>query len=453
MSTYLLLRSNKQTGPYSLDQMRELGLKAYDLVWIDGKSAAWRYPGEIEELKSFSPPVEEQPFDRFFKRPTQINQPLFPNSQAQKTVAENRMAELPKARPENGSLEPRPIFASLPVEEEKGIVAKASIESKQLYSRLSVQEKPQPFPAKDLNSPIKEQTEYLPRVAAAGVSSSEKREILWEEDSFVVSKGLKKNLPLAPKPPASKELQIQASFLKPFAVGFGLAAFLAIGIFIGLSINNRGNNSPKDIAVKEDMTGPSQQTLYHPKTIPRSGAGEQLTEKKADEVQSAGNEPDAVNAEAIALARKKAKAKQRIADSLKLIKPAPVVDSGALVAAAQVVHATESASLKKDLVKNNISEYVSLTGNKYSVGTFGGISELQLTISNRSAYPLDLVVVEVLYIQSNKKIFKTENIYYRNIGAGAELTEEAPKSSRGVKVQYKITLINSKELGLAYTGI
>jgi hypothetical protein len=55
--------------------------------------------------------------------------------------------------------------------------------------------------------------------------------------------------------------------------------------------------------------------------------------------------------------------------------------------------------------------------------------------------------------QSNKKIFKTENIYFRNIGAGAALMEGAPKSSRGVKVQYKITLINSKELGLAYTGI
>ena len=54
-----------------------MGLKAYDLVWIEGKSAAWRYPGEIEEFKSFAPPVEEQPFDRFFKRPAQTNQPLF----------------------------------------------------------------------------------------------------------------------------------------------------------------------------------------------------------------------------------------------------------------------------------------------------------------------------------------------------------------------------------------
>ncbi len=67
---YSLLRNNKQSGPYSLDQLKTMGLKAYDLVWVDGKSAAWRYPCEIEELKAFAPAVEEQPFDRFFKKPS-----------------------------------------------------------------------------------------------------------------------------------------------------------------------------------------------------------------------------------------------------------------------------------------------------------------------------------------------------------------------------------------------
>src|ERR1700743_2171501 len=67
---YFLLRDNKQSGPYSLDDLKTMGLKAYDLVWVDGKSAAWRYPCEVEELSSFAPPVEEQPFDRFYKKST-----------------------------------------------------------------------------------------------------------------------------------------------------------------------------------------------------------------------------------------------------------------------------------------------------------------------------------------------------------------------------------------------
>ena len=58
---YLLLRDNKQTGPYSTEELIAKGLKPYDLVWLEGKSAAWRYPSEIQELKPFAPVVEEQP--------------------------------------------------------------------------------------------------------------------------------------------------------------------------------------------------------------------------------------------------------------------------------------------------------------------------------------------------------------------------------------------------------
>ncbi len=69
MSTYLLLRNNKQTGPFTIEEIKRMSLKSYDLVWIEGKSAAWRYPGEIPEFSSFAPPVPEQPYDRFFKKP------------------------------------------------------------------------------------------------------------------------------------------------------------------------------------------------------------------------------------------------------------------------------------------------------------------------------------------------------------------------------------------------
>jgi hypothetical protein len=68
MDTYLLLRSNKQSGPYSLQQLVSLGLKPYDLVWLEGKSAAWRYPSEVDGLKSYAPATEEQPYDRFYKK-------------------------------------------------------------------------------------------------------------------------------------------------------------------------------------------------------------------------------------------------------------------------------------------------------------------------------------------------------------------------------------------------
>jgi hypothetical protein len=68
MPSYRLLRSNKESGPYSLNDLLTLGLKAYDLIWVDGRSAAWRYPSEVAELKDYAPAIEEQPYDRFYKK-------------------------------------------------------------------------------------------------------------------------------------------------------------------------------------------------------------------------------------------------------------------------------------------------------------------------------------------------------------------------------------------------
>jgi hypothetical protein len=71
MPSYRLLRSNKESGPYTMNDLVALGLKPYDLVWVDGRSAAWRYPSEITELKDYAPAVEEQPYDRFYKKPSE----------------------------------------------------------------------------------------------------------------------------------------------------------------------------------------------------------------------------------------------------------------------------------------------------------------------------------------------------------------------------------------------
>ncbi len=50
---YLLLRNNKQSGPFDLSEIIQMNLKPFDLIWVDGKSAGWRYPTEIETLKQY----------------------------------------------------------------------------------------------------------------------------------------------------------------------------------------------------------------------------------------------------------------------------------------------------------------------------------------------------------------------------------------------------------------
>lgn len=50
---YLLLRNNTKTGPYSLEEVLQLNLKPFDLVWVEGRSAAWQYPFEVAALKPY----------------------------------------------------------------------------------------------------------------------------------------------------------------------------------------------------------------------------------------------------------------------------------------------------------------------------------------------------------------------------------------------------------------
>jgi hypothetical protein len=52
MKRYLLLRDNRESGPYSLEQLSANGLRSLDLVWVDGESISWSYPQEIDTLRT-----------------------------------------------------------------------------------------------------------------------------------------------------------------------------------------------------------------------------------------------------------------------------------------------------------------------------------------------------------------------------------------------------------------
>lgn len=46
---YLLLRNNKECGPLSYTQLLSQALVPTDLIWIEGESASWMTPAELEE--------------------------------------------------------------------------------------------------------------------------------------------------------------------------------------------------------------------------------------------------------------------------------------------------------------------------------------------------------------------------------------------------------------------
>ena len=93
----------------------------------------------------------------------------------------------------------------------------------------------------------------------------------------------------------------------------------------------------------------------------------------------------------------------------------------------------------------NLSKLVNVSNNDFQVGPFGGISHLELTVHNSSELDLDLVVVQLDYLKVNKEVYKTETLYFKDVNANSSVTVSAPKSSRGNKINYKISLISSKD--------
>ena len=443
---YLLLRNNKQSGPYSLDELKSMGLKAYDLVWLEGKSAAWRYPCEIEDLRAFAPAVEEQPFDRFFKKPGQNAAAAISGSNDAAVAVNGSNGVVVAVKPAVETAGPaespvltgkRIIYVNLPA----GRPGPATLRDTPIREVSREAERPRNPITETASVPIVAPAfgDYPSRPALTGISTGES----------------------APR----RRSQRSDRLFRILAVGVCILALLAAGIFIGLSLNKDNLGLQQRIASKTgstQLTHPAVQTSVPPpaisvanSTVPANSA-----QKAADPAGLAVN-GGAPPIDGTAISNKVARTRRtKEKDKTAQMVVPPVTKDSALeevpVISREAVHRTDMQSApadNKEAAKTAIASQVSVGANGYSVGTFGGINDLQLTVTNRSTYPLDLVVVEVRYVQANKKIYKTQNLYFHDIGPGAALMQEAPKSSRGIRVQYKITSISSKELGLSYSGI
>jgi hypothetical protein len=128
---YLLLRSNKQTGPYSLEELLQLNLKPFDLVWMEGRSAAWQYPSEIPSLKPYVPetPHADVPFKPIATSvmEEELSHDTDPNSHAQ---PQQPIPQKPEA--------PKRVFVSVPktytqANEQKSFASQTSYANHQSY--------------------------------------------------------------------------------------------------------------------------------------------------------------------------------------------------------------------------------------------------------------------------------------------------------------------------------
>ena len=461
---YLLLRNNKQTGPFSMEELKSMGLKAYDLVWLEGKSAAWRYPSEIEELKAFAPVVEEQPFDRFYRRPATAAA----NSNNDNTVTGT--APTPVTVESAKTPGKRIIYVTMPAARNTSPNTSSNTSST-TYSNTSsntLNAAAQREPLRETIQPSRE-TIQAPRETTIAVTREPAPRVIEDyaapltEDQAVIEEFF----PRRKRSPRVMRLLI---------IGICILALLAAGIIIGLNLNKDTLGFPAKVVARIPSAGPStpDQTIVHrtaqalpapAATTPAMTTGQsKSTDSVPAIVEQSNTASPVVNKPTVRIpAIKTPKERPANPTTRTMTRASGLTRTKDSAAGGSIINAVHRADIaephhdnteiaNKETVKAALASQVSVGANGYSVGTFGGINDLQLTVTNRSAYPLELVIVEVQYIQANKKVFKKENLYFRDIGAGAALMQEAPKSSRGVKIQYKITSITSKE-GLSYSGI
>jgi len=416
MSTYLLLRNNKQTGPFILDELKKMSLKAYDLIWVEGKSAAWRYPGEIAELISFAPPVPEQPYDRFYKKvnpETTLNEEKPALNEVKPAFNESRPA-LNEAKPARNELQPV-------LNEGKPAAYKAVVNPKR-ESRESVY----------INLPAaeKKHSGY-----AAVLPAHEPIDLDWDE-------------PRAPglvKIPSAKE-----KAKRKWLLTGSVTVFFVAGMLTGFYLSNRRNfystvgNTPQS----------GRQTESHKQAAPEQNAFlSGRDENKIREPQKSGGLPEE-NIRAVSKSRKKQiVVSPEKKDSIHTSSPAMIADNHV----ADSVRSQQEAASKLHILAARViahpEEYLLISTGNFKTGLLGGISEAPVSVTNRSGVSMDLVVVAIDYIQHNKKIFKTENLSFHNLAPGATVTAEAPKSPRGVKIAYRLTVANSQQIGMAYSRL
>jgi serine/threonine-protein kinase len=94
----------------------------------------------------------------------------------------------------------------------------------------------------------------------------------------------------------------------------------------------------------------------------------------------------------------------------------------------------------------DISSYVKLKANDFKVGLFGGIKNLELTVSNSSDELIDKVSVVVDILKPSGAILESKSFQFYELRPYSIQMISVPATKRGVKVHYYITNIVSRQV-------
>ncbi|MGN6618694.1 MAG: hypothetical protein ACTHJ5_16090 [Ilyomonas sp.] len=463
MTQYRLLRNNKESGPYSEEQLVNMGLKAYDLVWIEGRSAGWRYPSEIDEFKAFAPAVEEQPFDRFYKKPQQKITPV----QQPDSVTPAVKKEKPRFR----------ISADWRKVEAKQEQKKETVVTEKKTERF--------VPAEFNNAPAWEQvyndwqqkTPVKEKPVYNNVQSkaNEEPEILETKFSQSLDDIKERYAETVLKPKEKKGSQTKEMV-------YAIALILLI-VAAGFLLNHKFNsntNAAERIAQTKAAQDKQEQAIVMDNATPLTNKDESggdnnsvdntiennTTEPVTPEQHNVitntqkpvhTSAPSSVNKSTVERnsAQKNVPVAEKrtntIGDATKktpaVMKANSSADNSSVVKTRPAVNETTATETEKPKLpvstKKSIDDYVVLSG--YNQQKMNGIQNVNLTVSNVADFPIDLVVIDVHYYNASGRYQKGETLYVKNIGANQNINVKVPDSPNSSSINYKVSMLTAEQ--------
>lgn len=445
---YKLLRNNRQTGPHTLDELVQMGLKPYDLIWADGKTAGWMYPSEIDVFKPYlteekSEPVKtETPTSSSQTPPLPIEPVAAPTAEAARVMtvpssAKHIFISLPAGatRVQAAPVQNNPVQE--PVAEEE--TPEQKLERKAVELRQRVQAAAEAKKAEEAKMAEPEEP-TLDTKYARSLEDIKEEYAHWMHEQR--DKGIKKRISIK----AFKGQGTRVALVLVIAgAGYGVFQWLSAPAAPDstLSISQPVTTAPvSTAATKEEEPGQSViNTDYSERNT------DLLTDlEKANRQIEADLERIRSKEKPVAQTRKAGPpVEYDMTDTYDAYEEEPAVSyERKTTQPAPPSHTpVRTASVRTEKKAVPLSQQIEVQAKYLWTGRSKGLSGLDLSLRNNSPQVLKTVAIDVFYYKDDRLLDK-KTVYFNDVQPGESLRLTAPGNRRASSATYQLGLISSE---------
>jgi hypothetical protein len=384
---YRILRDNKEKGPFSLEELLQLSLQPFDLIWVEGRSAGWRYPSEIETLKPY------------------LDNPD-PGKDSAVAARQSHPASQTGRQTTSPPINAQPLTEPVSVEEKEEELTSEKLEKKAADLYLRVQAYAQQ----------KEQQEGETQVKYARSLDDLKQEYA----DWLHKKKSKRN------PLRNKNLLATISLT---------VLVLIASLFFVFGRNKRSRKLPVEQSVNyvESVSASKENTT---KSTP--GIEPKLTSAK--NIISSKPQHKELSVDEFIDSVERVMARGNHSKHIPYFnsgKPKQVVQQSAVIA-----HDSTRETPVSNEQKMPVRSLVNMDARYQQDPGLPTVSSLEVTIHNNSREVLNSVTVDVFYYKRGERLFDKETLYFNNIQPGNSLTVSKPGNKKAVSARFQLGQIN-----------